>query len=336
MRIQRSLLLFLAIVDLGFTYLTYDSQQYFSPLAMPLNLLLPLLSLLLFLLPFSRPFNNSKHKNAMVIAATIASLLLILANTAYGNPHHSLFSIAAGNLKNFPYVALAAVLTLAALFLIGKAAARIRGKAIRYPAVLVLLVFASAIAYVSMFGLNSNSGWVGVDELAYNYYASYLSLHGTNPYTQSMQPILEERGTPASLLLNGSYEYAYDYPAMSFLPYVPIVALGIRSLFSFVAALIFLCVLSAFILYWKSGCNNELLLPLAAWLYFSYSVIMVSNAFLAVSVFLLLAYLYRTGSRSPRSSSGLRPALCSSLGSRSRSSTCSPSGSREPGRQPSR
>jgi uncharacterized membrane protein len=157
----------------------------------------------------------------------------------------------------------------------------------------IYLIAASALAYGSMYAWSTNQGWGGVDELAANYYASYLFLHGANPYTQSMKPILDARAISPTVLLNGTYEYAYDYPALSFLLYVPITALGITSFYSFVAVLILLSMVSSFAVYYKSKCDNRLLIPLAAWLVLCFSLVSVSNTFFAVSIFLFFAYIFK-------------------------------------------
>ena len=108
-----------------------------------------------------------------------------------------------------------------------------------------------------------------------------------------MKPILDARGIFPTVLLNGSYEYDYDYPALSFLFYVPVTALGITSFYSFVAILVFLSMVSAFAVYYKSGLNRHVLIPIFAWLILCFSLASVSNTFLAVSIFLLFAYIFK-------------------------------------------
>jgi len=188
----------------------------------------------------------------------------------------------------------AVIISTVALYLIGRLMEKMekRNRMRAYLFIAVALVVTALAAYLFMYGF-SRSSWSGVDELAFNYYASYLFIHGVNPYTQSMQPIISQRGIVPSLLVNGTYEYAYDYPALSFLAYVPITALGITNFFSFIFVLVFLSIVAAFAVYQSSGFSKKALLPAAAWLGLSYSLVSVSNTYLAVSVFLLFAYLYR-------------------------------------------
>lgn len=69
----------------------------------------------------------------------------------------------------------------------------------------------------------------GTDELAFDQYAAQLLQHGLNPYTHSMGPSF-----PMFRVSPGGYTYTLDgarvtqlsYPALSFLAYVPFLALG--------------------------------------------------------------------------------------------------------------
>jgi uncharacterized membrane protein len=69
----------------------------------------------------------------------------------------------------------------------------------------------------------------GTDAIAFNQYAAQLVTHGLNPYTHSMAPAFQMFHTPTSY-----YTYAFtgnpvttlSYPSLSFLVYVPFLALG--------------------------------------------------------------------------------------------------------------
>ncbi|MEI8148001.1 MAG: hypothetical protein WCG62_02855, partial [Actinomycetes bacterium] len=72
----------------------------------------------------------------------------------------------------------------------------------------------------------------GTDEIAFNEYAARLLRHGTNPYTQSMQPAFDLfRVSPNgfTLRLDGTPVETFSYPSLSFLPYVPLLMLGLTS-----------------------------------------------------------------------------------------------------------
>jgi uncharacterized membrane protein len=69
----------------------------------------------------------------------------------------------------------------------------------------------------------------GTDAIAFNQYAAQLVTHGLNPYTHSMAPAFQLFHTPTSY-----YTYSFtgrpvttiSYPTLSFLVYVPFLALG--------------------------------------------------------------------------------------------------------------
>ena len=284
----------LAILDLGVSFLSFTEQQYFSALAMLLVFILALLSAAIFLLSYKRYFDHSANGQMALTVLAIISILLMYYDLSFNLISPGVLSGAANAIFR---VSLAVILSIVSIYAIGRAAKDYKSKekhlTARSLAVLaVFLILASVLAYEAMYSF-SNNGWGGVDELAYNYYASQLFLNGVNPYTQSMAPILNARGIMPTVLLNGSYEYAYDYPALSFLSYAPVTALGVTSFYSFVAILVFLSILSSFAVYYKSGFNNSALIPIAAWLALAFSLASVSNTFLAVSVFLLFAYIFK-------------------------------------------
>jgi hypothetical protein len=69
----------------------------------------------------------------------------------------------------------------------------------------------------------------GTDELAFDQYAGQLAQHGLNPYTHSMGPAFDLfRVSPGgyTFTLTGAKVTQLSYPALSFLMYVPFLALG--------------------------------------------------------------------------------------------------------------
>ena len=69
----------------------------------------------------------------------------------------------------------------------------------------------------------------GTDEIAFDQYAAQLVLHGMNPYVHSMAPafsLFHVSPDGYTFLLNGQPVTSLSYPALSFLFYVPFLALG--------------------------------------------------------------------------------------------------------------
>jgi len=74
-----------------------------------------------------------------------------------------------------------------------------------------------------------NAPGYGTDEIAFNQYAAQLAAHGLNPYTHSMAAALSQFHVSPNgytFLLDGTAVTSLSYPALSFLFYVPFVALG--------------------------------------------------------------------------------------------------------------
>jgi uncharacterized membrane protein len=70
----------------------------------------------------------------------------------------------------------------------------------------------------------------GTDSVAFNQYAAELFLDGRNPYEESMLPALDRFLVPTiyhTYLLDGTPVESLSYPALSFLLYVPALALGL-------------------------------------------------------------------------------------------------------------
>ncbi|MBO0817256.1 MAG: hypothetical protein J2P30_19185, partial [Actinobacteria bacterium] len=72
----------------------------------------------------------------------------------------------------------------------------------------------------------------GTDEIAFDQYAAQLFLHGTNPYLHSMAPafpLFHVSPNGYTFHLNGQPVTALSYPALSFLVYLPLLALGMTT-----------------------------------------------------------------------------------------------------------
>jgi hypothetical protein len=69
----------------------------------------------------------------------------------------------------------------------------------------------------------------GTDEIAFDQYAAQLALHGLNPYVHSMRPafaLFNVTPDGYTYRLNGTAVTELSYPALSFEPYLPFLALG--------------------------------------------------------------------------------------------------------------
>jgi len=270
------------IASLCLAYVLFTYQQLFSPYAMLAILILPVLSLLLFL------FSDTLDRKPLYLVLTISLVVIIsLLSIAYIHAGPNVYFLA----KVFlPLVMFATSISLLFIYFAGKVYAGRFGLSILYA--LLLIILGSAFAYISMYSF-SNIRWGGVDQLAANYYSAYLTLHGVNPYTSSMQPLYNARHIFPSLFLNGSYVDFYVYPALSFLAYVPFVAIGIgsHSFMFFAVLLVFFAISAAAIIYIHSGRNLNLLIPLSIWLFASYSLTNLPTEFI-ISIFVVLAYIF--------------------------------------------
>ena len=169
----------------------------------------------------------------------------------------------------------------------------IRKKRREYALALVLLVALSALLYLMQTYAIRTTSWVGTDESAFNYYAANLFVRGANPYTTSMNAVLKEFKINPTLELNGSCECSYDYPALSFV--LPAFVLIGNYPYSFLPATMALVVLVSFLLFRSSKWNAYSLLPISAWFFASFYIAPGPlNKYIAASLFLVLAYIYRT------------------------------------------
>ncbi len=101
----------------------------------------------------------------------------------------------------------------------------------RFLTVLVAVTVALAwLGFVvwSLLQITTSPGY-GTDEVAFDQYAAQLLVHGTNPYVHTMGPafgLFHVSPDGYTFLLNGQPVTSLSYPALSFLPYVPFLALG--------------------------------------------------------------------------------------------------------------
>lgn len=285
----KALILTIAIVDLGSAYMLYSYQQLLSVWAMAGLLLLMLISFLslFFLNVFS--LERSSSKIVLQIIA-ILSVILLIYSISYD------WSIISRNaFINLGLPTLAALLSSIILSVFNIV---INKKMSKIGFYLLFIIFASIMTGVAFFVMSSHASSYGaVDEAIYNYYSAYLTTHLQNPYTTSMEPIyLNYHITPVPTV-NGSYDFYYGYPPLSFIPFLPLVPFWPVSAFAFKLFTIFVSSFAALIAYYKFRPNGYAILPLFVFMAFSYSSVAVPNTYLAVSIFLVLAFITMTKRR---------------------------------------
>ncbi|MDE1869531.1 MAG: hypothetical protein KGH71_00915 [Candidatus Micrarchaeota archaeon] len=276
----------LGILSLSLSYIMFTGEQYLSLPAMLGLFALAMLGMVFFLFPHIYPDKMHDKK----IFFSLFALMLVLGIYEY------LFDLVPPNaLNSLGYesflVAISSVISMIGIHYFGRVIQVEKGYRWYAYAIAGALAIAFA-AYAIMYIINTVQ-WNGVDEVAFNYYAAYLFVNGQNPYATSMQPIIISHNIQPTVQLDGTYEFAYDYPAMSFLPFIILPLLGITNFLSFTYLTIFFAIFAALVLYRKSNLNKHLLIPIAGWLIASYALVGVASQYLAVPIFMLLAYLYR-------------------------------------------
>jgi uncharacterized membrane protein len=269
---RSGIIIAIAVALLFIANIMFLESSYFNPIEIATLNLIGLASAALFFIAYNQRGKSIRlgfKLNAYALIAVVAFFLLIA----------------------FQLIGLAVLITIAALYIIAYLSKRMKGSRLQF-AIFAIIIITSLLAYWSVYTLRGTS-WKGIDEIAYNYFAAYKLLHGSNPYTASMLPILTTHNIPPTYLLNGSIEMAYDYPAFSFLPILFLGLFNLHSVLIFIAVVAFITTLSAFIVYRKSRYNILVLLPLAAWLVFTYLFIGTIDQYIAVSVFLVVAYTER-------------------------------------------
>jgi uncharacterized membrane protein len=218
------------------------------------------------------PVKKQKKKGGVnyYLIITIAAIFILIG---FSNPGH------------------AVIITMAGLIVFGLISKKLKSKQF-YAVAFIFIILISACAYFFVISA-IKSGWPGTDEVAFNYYAAYLFLHGVNPYTTSMQPILKEYNISATHTLDGLGVYKYDYPSLSFLMLSFMPLIGQYQPLVLEAMLVLLIVFVSFFLYHKSNYDKVALIPIMAFIFVQYSIIGAASQFIAVSVFLLLAYTER-------------------------------------------
>ncbi|MGD0728682.1 MAG: hypothetical protein ABR981_01240, partial [Candidatus Micrarchaeaceae archaeon] len=192
----------------------------------------------------------------------------------------------------FQVVGIAAIASVVGLYLLGKFAKNKEKRKLYALVAIGLIITTAATVAILATGLK----FLGSDETVYNYYSAYLLIHGANPYTSSMQPALSMYGHSRTILLNGSYEYKYNYPALSILPVLPLPFLTPFNNLNFLyfePYVVFLSLLASFIIYRKSNYNKNVLLLIVIWLFASYAAVVTIDQYLSVALLLLIAYLER-------------------------------------------
>jgi uncharacterized membrane protein len=99
------------------------------------------------------------------------------------------------------------------------------GEVLSWATALLLVGTFAAWAYTQV----RNSPGYGTDELAFDQYAAALTRHGANPYVHSMAPsfsLFQVSPDGYTYTLTGAPVTQLSYPALAFLIYVPLLALG--------------------------------------------------------------------------------------------------------------
>jgi uncharacterized membrane protein len=290
--VYKSALILIAVIDLCFAYVLFTPTDYLRPFSFLGIFLLAVMAFTLFLLASTKSFGSFDQKRRLYCVAgfslitVITVTYIILATSEYtsGTAYLlSYFCLAAACLVSVISVHLAA-------YVIHK-----MNKESAYVAAFVILLAATLLVYGVLFSIPHGPG--GTDETAYNYYAAYLFVHGTDPYTASMRPILLNSSIGASILLNGSPTYTYSYPSLSFLLYAPLPLLGLglnSSFYTFDLIVIFIALFSSTLLYYGSKLNRFVLLQVGVWIISIYYLGNIVNHYVAVSFFLFLAYFLRS------------------------------------------
>jgi uncharacterized membrane protein len=292
---KRTAFLVVGIADILLPYILFTDQQYFSITAMLGILAIAACGIIILLGAYGYAAQHDHKNNSslrlLFIILTLVSAVLIGCESFY--------AIMSGPSRYIWTDALTAIVALLVftfgILAIGWIRSKMdMGKYKSYALMIVFIAIISILIFsVQAYRINVTR-WLGSDELLFNYYASYLFIYGTNPYTASMIPILKAHGINPTLILNGTCECSYDYPAMSFL--IPAAAglAGGNFIISVVFVTIALIVIISFLIYKKLGTAHSLL-PIAVWfVFFFYTAQAPIDQLFAVSLFLLVAYLYRT------------------------------------------
>jgi uncharacterized membrane protein len=282
-----AILLSFAILVLYLQYFLFNSQQYFSIVAMLGIVLLGALGFLLFLLPQFYKIDLGKIKGMVPVWILIViSLLLIFYEYVFSQ-------ISLPSTGQFFVALIAALISIGGIYYTEKISAKQKGSMRYVTAAICLLVIAIVI-----YGIAAATNWStlqGTDESAFDAYAGTLLLHGQNPYTSSMQPSLKTYNVTPTYQANGLPEESYIYPIFSVLLTAILEAIFHPATIAFFFIItILLSLLVCATIYHKSNADPYVLIPLGLWLLLTYCAMRgVTTEYFAISLLLLLAYLYR-------------------------------------------
>ncbi len=285
------IILSLAIADLYFSYVLFDGQQYFSLLAS--LALFALFALFAGLFIFCRIYTDEAKKTralSLVMYGLIALSILLLTYT-YVFVSSSSFHYAYLAVKTCLVFA-AALISVSGIYLIGKVTGK-RSRTADYAIAIFGVLLLTILVYFIIISTKVSSAVA--DDLAFNYYSAKLVMEGQNPYLTSMTPALTlYYNASKTYWLNGTVVNRYEYPAFSFLFIVPLALIfGTGSISFLYGVIIFLCLASALLVYFRAKKNPLALIPLGVWLLMAYFVVGSVIAYLAISILLVLAYFYR-------------------------------------------
>ncbi len=262
----------LAIVMLFFIYVSGLRYSYFLVSEIVITNALALLAAVFLYLAYTergKAIKPSKKVSVPLLMGIVLFFILII----------------------FRYLGSAVIVSIVGIMVFGHFSKKMKSHrlyALLFAGIVITSIFTCALVLRAW-----GPAWRGVDEITYGYYASYFVLHGKDPYTMNMAPSLNQYGTPATIQLNGTVEGAYNYPALSLLPMILLSLLNIYGYVNVAMIAAFITIAISFFIYHKSKYNSALLLPLVAWLFASFDTVPTINQYLAVGVFLVLAYMLR-------------------------------------------
>ena len=269
---RSSILATLAIVMLFFIYVSALRYAYFLISEIVITNILGLLAAVFLYLAYTqrgRAIKPSKRISMPLLIGIVLFFILII----------------------FRYVGSAVIVSVVGIMVFGHFSKKMKSHrryALLFAGVAITSIFTCALVLRAW-----GPSWRGVDEITYGYYASYFALHGKDPYTMNMASSLSQYGTPATIQLNGTVEGAYNYPALSLLPTIILSLLNVYGYVNVAIIAAFITIAVSFLIYYKSNYNSAVLLPIVAWLFASFDTVPTINQYLAVGVFLVLAYMLR-------------------------------------------
>ncbi len=298
---QKEISLTLGLADLVFSYLLFTNQQYFSLIAMLALFLLVLITFVMLVLPCAigagaRKEDGRRHERSLALLNAVAiplSAAIIVYSFLFSRVAPGYLSPIADRIL---LAIFAAALSAALVYALVSHVRTLKERKWKWAAVAAGAVAITALAYFIMY--YNVQYWPVTDEVAFNYYAAAGFLNGSNPYTTSMQPILDQYHITGTVTLDGVYKYDYNYPPLSFLSYLFVPAIHLSPFFVPITIFtIFLGVLSSAIAFYYYRSSRLATVPLGIWLFTTYILIEAANFYLAVSLFLLLAYILRANGK---------------------------------------